>query len=106
MKIPKAYGAMALDLLVVPAFANVNLNPSSTDTRQGWEYGHTTVHVLRRDGHSDSLVASTNQPEVVESFPDVDRLVDILRSSKNVSQPHRLLKFIELANTVTPSLDR
>jgi hypothetical protein len=68
--IPTAYGSSALNLLVLEGLADVNMHPSSDDPRPGWEFGHGTVCRLSRSGQ-----ASTNKPDMVESFLDVEAIL-------------------------------
>lgn len=71
--IPTGYGSMALELLIVPQLVTIPTQHTSTDIRDGWEWGHSTVLTLIRQG--TTIIATTNHPDVVASYPDVDRWI-------------------------------
>lgn len=72
--IPTAYGAQAMHLLILDQVASVPLEPTSGDERTGWEWGHGTVCRVYRDDIG-GLVAWTNQPNVIQSFTDVEAMM-------------------------------
>ena len=72
-KIPAAYGSLALELLVLSRLADIPTIPTSGDRREGWEWGHGTVHML--NGSGGKTAAATNQPDMVESFLDVEEAI-------------------------------
>lgn len=82
-QIPTGYGANSMNMLVLPTVTGGNLGQSSGDHRQGWEYGHSTVLTL--DVAGDSLHAGTNQPDTVESFRDVERIIDTEMDMQSLS---------------------
>lgn len=68
-QIPTGYGANAMQLLVIPHIADINLEPSSGDIREGWEYGHGRVNVLKKRRLTRlGFIATTNNPDFVEKF--------------------------------------
>lgn len=72
-RIPTAYGARALNLVVLHDFASVPLNATSGDRREGWEWGHSQVHSLTT--RSSIPFATTNESEEVISYPDVRQYI-------------------------------
>lgn len=76
--IPTGYGSTSMTILLPPnlQIEETSLDPTSGDNRQGWEYGHTTVLRLKHDNTMpNGLYASTNNPYVVESYPDVEAYI-------------------------------
>lgn len=73
-RIPLGYGALLMNLLVVPSVADGDMTPY-TD-RKGWEFGHTKLLTL--EVGKSGLIATTNQPNQVESFPDIERIIESL----------------------------
>lgn len=76
--IPTAYGSASMTILITPELriADANLLPTSEDERSGWEYGHTCVLRLQYDDTMpNGLRATTNQPDVIQSYPDVEEFI-------------------------------
>lgn len=94
MPIPVGYGAESMNLLIVPYVAKVSLEPGKDGLGLAngpeWEYGHTSVHVLREmDGFTWSglgYTATTNRPDVVKSFTDADRYVQAIGNADRASR--------------------
>lgn len=72
LSIPVGYGATSMDLLIFEDLVNIDLRPTSGDKRPRWEYGHTTVYVLKKGDGPFGLCASTNELGYVWSYPDVE----------------------------------
>lgn len=106
-KIPTGYGASSMNILYLPDVTKLDVSPSSGDSRSGWEYGHSTLLTLSLDKRSKSgLSATTNNTVVVESFTDIDRLlespefrpkelVEMLRDAANQHNAEEFLTAIE-----------
>jgi hypothetical protein len=82
--IPAGYGSNSMDITLFDTVDNpINLYPATEDSRAGWEYGHTTVHVIRKDDKSPyGYTALTNQTgRKTFSYKDVENY----RKGKKVS---------------------
>lgn len=89
--IPTGYGSSALHVLNIPRLTpGIDPTPSSNDSRPGREYGHGKLLTLDFNA-SGQLNAATNDPDVVESWPEVDQLV------REMSQQPTKIKNIEIA---------
>lgn len=81
--IPTGYGALSLELMILPDMLSVslaNVSRSIRSHRPGWEWGHTQVFTLKTSESGPyGLDAWTNQPRSVNMHPDV---LAILESSK------------------------
>ena len=73
-EIPTGYGSGSLDLLLLPNLVTGSTAPTSGDYRQGWEFGHTSVCVLRLDASGTGLIATINT-DCVYSYIDVEELL-------------------------------
>lgn len=75
VRIPTGYGSDALHILNIPQLTPcISTAPTSGDGRPGWEYGHGTLLTLEVDA-AGSLRATTNDPDVVESWPEINELL-------------------------------
>jgi len=73
MLIPVGYGAHSMHLLIPSDYVSIPHEPSTDDSREGWEWGHTTVlRLFKEDGE---FRATTNNPRSVRSYPDVEQLI-------------------------------
>lgn len=74
--IPTGYGANSMKILYLPDLVTLNPRATSGDRRPGWEYGHSTLLTLQLDDTSPTgLRATTNLPNVVESYIDTIDLI-------------------------------
>lgn len=74
--IPTGRGANSMKILYLPDLVTLNPRATSGDRRPGWEYGHSTLLTLRLDDTSPTgFRATTNQPNVVESYIDTTDLI-------------------------------
>lgn len=87
MRIPAGFGALKFDMLILPDLPpDISLKPipheyNNYGSRKGWEWGHTTIMTLSPKDKSwlsaeyGSWEATTNQPDSVASFPDIEALI-------------------------------
>ena len=76
--IPSGYGSSSMRLLLIRNLAGGDLSATSGDKRSGYEYGDTrvqTIELVKRIG-GIGLLATTNQPYMVEVFSDVESQVE------------------------------
>lgn len=74
--IPTGYGANSMKIPYLPDLVTLNSRATSGDRRPGREYGHSTLLTLRLDDTSPTgFHATTNQPDVVESYIDITDLI-------------------------------
>ncbi len=74
--IPTGYGATSMKILYLPDLVTLDTRATSGDFRPGREYGHSTLLTLQLDDTSPTgLRATTNQPDVVESYTDITDLI-------------------------------
>lgn len=74
--IPTGYGANSMKILYLPDLVKISTRATSGDGRPGWEYGHSTLLTLQLDDTSPTgLRATTNLPNVVESYIDTIDLI-------------------------------
>jgi hypothetical protein len=76
-QIPSGYGTSSMNLLVISSITSGDFRPCTDDKRQGWEYAHSRVLRLDVQDHGSGvgMHASTNQPNNVESFLDVEQII-------------------------------
>lgn len=74
-QIPANYGSAALTLLVLPEITHQDVLPATTDRREGWEWGHTTVLTIVEDDSTDTgFLAESNDPHGAATYPDVEKI--------------------------------
>ena len=74
--IPTGLGTDSMEILYLPDLVTLNPRATSGDRRPGHEYGHSTLLTLRLDDTSPTgFRATTNQPDVVESYIDIIDLI-------------------------------
>lgn len=74
--IPPGYGSQSLTIMYLPDLVKLDTRSTSGDRRPGWEYGHSTLLTLELDGSSPTgLRASTNDPDVIESYADITDMI-------------------------------
>lgn len=82
MLIPTGYGSGSLELFIMPDVVPQHMMSTSGDSREGWEYGHTTVYVLERDENSFSGWKASTNDRSVGSYRDVEAY----RKGKSIKQ--------------------
>lgn len=95
--IPTAYGSGALRLVMVPSTGNIPLHPTSGDSREGWEWGHTQVFAIVNKN------AYTNTPGRVPCYSDIESLLSkkarqICLHQKQVWEQKRMQRGMESAD--------
>ena len=74
--IPTAYGATSLTLMHIPNLTQLDTIPTIEDRRAGWEYGHSTLLTLELDASKPNrLIATTNQPDAVVTYPEINDMI-------------------------------
>ena len=81
--IPEGYGSGSLSLLVLPDAVDQNLSATrKNDNREGWEYGHTKVYILKRDKDAPyGFRAETNDWK-----PPTYRDIEAYRKGKSIPE--------------------
>jgi len=72
-RIPAGYGAVSMELLLLGPCVEYAATHATSDWRKGWEWGHTTVFALAKDG--DAFTANTNNDHAIYIYSDVQPLL-------------------------------
>lgn len=74
--IPTEHGIHSMQILYLPDLVKISTRATSGDRRPGQEYGHSTLLTLQLDDTSPTgLRATTNLPNIVESYIDTTDLI-------------------------------
>ena len=71
-RIPAHYGSSAMELMILPDAVGQDLRPATNDHRDGWEFGHTRVYLIRKDPTSPYGFRAETNDSYARSYSDVE----------------------------------